>query len=571
MGTLSSFLHVRKTRFFNQISFKEKITLKVLGIGLTAISFNTEVHAGNWPSTTLNTPNNTTGDAGNNDVVPSPNRLIVGDSFANSSASITKTNPLNQGFLTVNGGATLGGFGKFNYDLVTFQDQSTFELGVAADSVFSVTPRVSDGALALFGNVRLIVNAEPGTYGTGTTFFIGNIDANSPGTFSPTSTNGLVEIVGFSNLATTGLTVTVRDASTTIPVNIPTADVGSLATNIGQHGLDRAAIGDVDDFMPQLTFRPASTRNPLKSRTSFSKAMAIMSQQQKPFIIEKNHQRFWVTPYYIQGKTNLQVNGDSKDYNEGIMSGYQRSFWKDTATFGGTVGLGMGQQYTPTAFGMDNRVNSKFLFLGAYHSLKFLESGRYDFNITGGLGRHDALRNGNPAPNVFYQANGDFSSKSVSANLLGSWLFKLPYNYSFRPSVGFTMGYSALAGYTENNAGTFNQVYGRKVTRSREPYAGVGLRKRWDTKDYVFKLTGILEHGYEFGDDRTNSRVSLQTNTTSGFDVSNRGYGRHANYLTVYGSALDTKINLKFYLTYAGTLKRFRTIHAISLKTEYRW
>lgn len=49
MGTLPSFLHVRKMRFSNQISFKEKITLKVLGIGLTAISFNTEVHAGNWP------------------------------------------------------------------------------------------------------------------------------------------------------------------------------------------------------------------------------------------------------------------------------------------------------------------------------------------------------------------------------------------------------------------------------------------------------------------------------------------------------------------------------------------
>jgi hypothetical protein len=570
MGTLSSFLHVRAPRFLNQISFKEKITLKVLGIGLTAISFNTEVHALDYGTQTINSSPNVSGDVGNADIVSGGNTLTVGSSSAFSSAAITQNAP--GGSLTIQNNATLDGFGHFNYDTTVFEPSSTFILGIYAGDP-------NPGANFRFNNVQinslasisptLFVYAEPGTYGTATTFALGSF---VEGTFGPLQTNGLVEIVNVDyNYSGQGLAVTVRDASTTIPVNIPTADVGSLATNIGQHGLDRAAIGDVDDFMPQLTFRPASTRNPLKSRTSFSKAMAIMSQQQKPFIIEKNHQRFWVTPYYIQGKTNLQVNGDSKDYNEGIMSGYQRSFWKDTATFGGTVGLGMGQQYTPTAFGMDNRVNSKFLFLGAYHSLKFLESGRYDFNITGGLGRHDALRNGNPAPNVFYQANGDFSSKSLSANLLGSWLFKLPYNYSFRPSVGFTMGYNALAGYTENNAGTFNQVYGRKVTRSREPYVGVGLRKRWDTKDYVFKLTGILEHGYEFGDDRTNSRVSLQTNTTSGFEVNNRGYGRHANYLTVYGSALDTKINLKFYLTYAGTLKRFRTVHAISLKTEYRW
>jgi hypothetical protein len=333
---------------------------------------------------------------------------------------------------------------------------------------------------------------------------------------------------------------------------------------------------DFDSLYNHDKLTPLKNTQSIPTTTSFeSAATPCLRNTLQDFPKDNNvmmssgRSRIWITPYYTKGNTASYAGQPAvRDHYEGTLIGVERRSLNNKWTVGFLTGAGIGNA-SFTQFVNTNRRDEN-TFFGLYHSLKFLEHARYDLNLNTAFNNHKTQRSGSINANTSYLAFANYNSRTLSASLETSYQFKLQGNSSFRPNLGFTYAENQQNAYQEWNAGVNNLTVGRIRNHTQEIYGGLGFRHSWKVKQFEYKLTGMWEHGCRLTNQATPS-VYTVSGPKQGFVIINQATDRQTNYFTVYGSALNTSNNIKFAAGYKAAVQKHRTVHAFTLKAEYRF
>lgn len=507
--------------------------------------------------------------------------MIIGQSSANLAASWGSSTTPSQA-LTVNNGAMAGGFGTFYTTSATFHNGSTWLVGI--------TPTGQSGHLTIAGPLtlnagsNLLIQPTQGTYTTGTSYTLATATGgvtNSGINVAIDPSAGLQGLYELGNIIYGTNSVTLTITNTT---NLPTSPSFELNDNIisvlGQ--LNESSFSpknSEDDFIAHFNFL---TLAPLKDRQlsvnhHFSQnqqdiATSLLQAAVKkgPVVVATNQYRLWAAPYYAHGNTDAYKDQPSvRDHHEGFIIGAEKRSLKRKWTIGFMSGFGLGNNTFPQT--VNTNTADKDMFFGVYHSLGFFNHARYDIVVNSIFSHHQGQRSGKINAQNSYLALSTYNSHTLSANLETSYQFKLKYNSSIRPSLGFTLARNVRDRYQERNAGLNNRTFAKQTTSTQEVYGGIGLRRQWIKGNYDIKMTALWEHGYELGSDITQQTLYTVNGPKNGYLITQVGQGRHTNYLTAYSSVLNTKTHLKFLVGYSGSIQKHRTVHSLTLKAEYRF
>ena len=483
--------------------------------------------------------------------------------------------------LTVQPGATAGGYGTLNFDRVDFQPGSTFYAGMSSPTQSGLLT-TQDLTVA---NSNLQVNSRYAAFYT-----IARYAGTLTGTFAQIQPLGLTEIrsISYGSGSNDAIIIETAQANTLPDSTTPVDAISETVLDIGSLKA-RSAVEDENTFR---FFPLAAQMRMSRSLTSTSRMRQEQSlprrgdttvdmtdtvfhalSQNGPLIAEHNKTWTWIAPYYTQGRSKGNNTPNAgKDHQQGAVLGFENQFSNQKMTLGMTSSFGTGQQSAFSNFSQKTIIKNKSYSFGFYHALNFLTGGRYDVIVNGIVMQNHSERYGNPLPGVSYKAESDFKTKTLAGNMLASWKFVLINDFSLRPGAGISLNATKRGSHTERNAGIYAQTYGVKKTHSTEPYAGLGIRKKWSDGAYDYKITGIIEQGYELGYNDTKTHVSTQSGPVpQEYVLESRGPGRSATYLTVYGSVFNKNNNLKISLSYLGTSKRYRQSHSLSLKLALKW
>ena len=511
-------------------------------------------------------------------VTVSAGTLQVGNQF-----DTTSTLGSGAGTLSVASGATAGGCGTMHFDNATFSPGSTFSVGVVLGSTTS-------GKIVTNNNLNL----------TDATINVTHSGTGAPGAYTIAQCGS---VTGFNaaNVVANGLTEVpyANESNGTI-----TMEVQRAAVNTGEAPASDAIMGTVTEIAQAQTNmisqevykeafrfqRQGFAMSGSVGRGKFNggrigamaggggsaPAMDSILQalaKKGPVVADNKNYRLWASPYYMQGVSGRERN-KSRDYHEGVIVGFENRPHNKSWTLGVTASGGLGKQILPSNLAQKTKIHSKIASLGFYHTLGFLENGSYSLVVNGILGEHTSERWGNPTPGFFYRANAKYRTKSLTGNFMTAWKFIVRDDFSIRPNLGMSMDINKRPGYTEKSdprAARYAQTYAPQTTRSRETYGGIGLRKKWKTDQYEFKLTGVYEEGYSLGDDMSLVKVSTPSGPREGTLIVSEGNGRRSQYITAYASLQGLSSDWKFMIGYNGTLQKRRTSHAISLRVECRF
>jgi len=506
---------------------------------------------------------------GNNSAFSSPID-ISGGTLTLGSASGSATLGNGTGLLTVGTGATLSGYGTFNFNNATFQNGSTYR----AD----LTPPASSGVINATQltisttNTILEVNASaPLT--AGHTYTIATYGTLT-GTFASVVPIGITEIENVAYGSGTNSAITVTARTTTGVSDVSHMSLNTVVSQMAT--LSKTPENFVRDFsfrMPLSSVTPSkykATPGSSSGGSSYESVIRAISQQ-GPQVISGKKTRLWLMPYYMQGKTKTSEERATQDSNEGLILGGEYREKNYRYNLGFMLSAGWGKKDSPSVLPQDNSIKSSSWSIGAYTSKAFLSQGEIGAIINISSMKHESERLGNPLPGITYVAHAHYRSYSYYGDLKGSWLMDLEKGWTFRPNIGFTLTDTYRTAFKEKGAGLYNQQYQKKKESFREPYAGLGLRRKWRTHNKDLKITGIYEAGYNVADDGTLTRFSTESNLREIYTLKNPGTGRLTHYLTLTASCLNTKQNLKLILGYGATLQKSRTAHALSLKVEKRF
>ncbi len=515
--------------------------------------------------------------------------LLVGDSTHGTSTFSTTGN------ITVSSGATLGGYGVTQGANVTLSSGSTYEVGLSGNSTSGEI--MASGNLIVTGST-LAVETDGTVPASGGTYTIASYGGNLTGNFAAIQPIGFAEVLGINYGSGVGGVITL---TATAPANLATLsdpsggindNMTNLTSSLPLSGAWTSDPGSAFNFnklsfnsrgktTPHNRFQATGvthlTHQSIASSSKDTKESVLQALAENgPIVSENREHGFWISPYYIQGNTrNINTRVHSKDRFEGAAMGLERRSLAGRWVVGITASAGLGQQRLPGSTSFNTKVSSNTTSLGVYHSKEFLSNGRYDLNVNGFYTRLHSKRYGSPTPGSLYLAKGSLNSSALMGNFLTSWVFPMKNGFSVRPSVGVSGGFISRSGFSETNAGIYNQRYARRNTHSLEPYAGIGLRRKWTTSNgaYEWKITGIVEQGYETGTSNNGGtgNVSLTSGLAQTMSVPTRGFGRAATYFTLYASVFNVDKKFKTLLGVTSTLQRYHTSNAVVARFEWHW
>lgn len=276
--------------------------------------------------------------------------------------------------------------------------------------------------------------------------------------------------------------------------------------------------------------------------------------------------RIYLEPFFNRGKTQkIKEASAISDKNLGVLLGTQFASYEN-CIFGVFAGMSQGDAHnTPER---RNKLKQTYHFLSAYHWQSFNNGFRYDLLVQ----RKPYKQYINRLTPTQQIAKGKRKADVWHFNVEGSYRIPLNDRISIRPNFGLSASDETDKAYDESEAGNENLHYFKSKTKSREVYAGIGIRDQrkeiHGADHYVYKLTAVYEIGHELaykGQEITQQVIS-SGKTSIGKIPST---GNIAHYFTFYGSVQYN--DLKFLGNYVYTLKHYRQKHLFSFKTEWRF
>lgn len=325
---------------------------------------------------------------------------------------------------------------------------------------------------------------------------------------------------------------------------------------------------------PHKLIRPSAYQFIQKKNASgneMHQLVAKMTENGPANIVNTDQSRVWLESYYDLGRTKSmqtiagRISG-YKDKNFGSMLGAQIGSKEKGWIVGMLVGLSSGKGVLNND--SRNRWNLKHKFVSLFHRMNFASG--FEYNIIGQRRKYDQnISRLTPRQQI---AKGPLKAKSWYLNGEVSYKIPLTNQVSIRPNLGLSAMNEKSKAFDETEAGDENLHWGATNIKSREVYAGMGVRNEWqektDTNVRVYKLTASYEMGRELTYRGTTYPVKIiSTGATSTIKVP--GTGNISNYLTLYGSVQQDQ--LKFVANYTATLKKARVLNHFSLKAEWRF
>ncbi len=471
--------------------------------------------------------------------------------------------------LTVNSGAAFGGYGSSSFDTATFNTGSKYIVGLSPST--AIAGKLNANTININAGTELQVETVSPT-SDGKKYIIASYN-NLNGTFDTVTPIGIVEItdVDYGNANNKNISLQTRGTSVLADItsSIPIADVVFALPKREKTSSDE--ISFIQRAPTLANYNLGQTKFSGKIENEKEKMLMKSLTQSGLKVMDRDTQRVWIIPYYVHTRSdNLNAKASYTD-NEGLIFGYEKRDNKAGSALGVTTSFGLGQNESPsTLISQNNKITSKVGAIGAYYTKEINKKIELGAIIHGALNHHESTRYGNPLPGTIYQAKSKYNSKSLSADLRGSWKYVVNDRFSLRPNIGLTLDSTERDKHSEKGAGIYNQTYLKKKIKTYEPYAGMGMRHKWKLGEKEYKITGIYEHGYDFGDNDTIIKLTTPLASTV-YNIDSRGSGRHADYFTVYGSVLNGDNSLKLMLGYVGTLKKYSKSHAVTLKVEKRF
>ena len=220
---------------------------------------------------------------------------------------------------------------------------------------------------------------------------------------------------------------------------------------------------------------------------------------------------------------------------------------------------------------LENKSSSAGFGYGTYGSLEPLDGLRFDgslnslkMNIKGQ--RFDEISS--------LTANSKYGLRTITGDLMTSYLIKLPDDWSVRFNIGNTSNFTTVNPYAETGAGVHNIKCSKAQINTQEIYSGIGFRKALSLDEYLLRFTTTYEIGHQY---HQSGRSQILYSQGSDPLALNRGIYRATHYLNLNASLLDNKSGLKFTTAYSATYspKKGQTGKSIrhmgSLKLEYRF
>lgn len=363
-------------------------------------------------------------------------------------------------------------------------------------------------------------------------------------------------------------TLTLSDASSQVADTVSSMGVGMIVTSI--------ANGGQDGFMPSVS-------DLANMRASFSKALrgntknpweALISAygesaDHKPHIMKfKGNYRIWASPYVVNirnaGSAGAGTAFMERDY--GMLVGVSHFLKRYETGVTGVFGFGLIRQQMDA--NITNKTQGKQVILGLTAARTIRDVWDISSSLYGVGSDKDQYRAGKPTPTTSYLALAQYRTLFLSwQNEMGR-VFRFKNGFSLRPCLGTQVGISKRSAFTEKNAGVYAHSYRAQISRSGEGYAGLGVRKKWESD----KLEGKLTFSYQLGQRSGNGKA--RTTVTSGSQNLSLGStmpGRLTQYINIYGSILNKESNWKIVPGVTFSTQEGQRSLTTSLKVEHRF
>ncbi|MES2252333.1 MAG: hypothetical protein V4482_01440 [Pseudomonadota bacterium] len=352
-----------------------------------------------------------------------------------------------------------------------------------------------------------------------------------------------------------------------VPVVLDLPEITDLVFNDGGSGGDISTAATIDTF--HFNKATSAMGRPSNKKDVIESLITALSKN-GPVSYEKNDTRVWIAPYVNRSRSaRTESTLGNQGWSGGSLIGVEHKNNKgSTGLLTGLMGSRSHTLGDPNTFS-----KTKGMLVGLSNKHNYTENWHHELLIAQVNTFVDAQRYGldSTHKNAPFYALASYKSITNIGNAQLNYIFDLiKAGATCRLNTGLSYQGTKTGKITEYNAGTNGISLSESSAESIQFYNGIGFRKDWKVDNAAIRSTFVYEYGYaafQKGSPMKGITQSLSPTTFS----SPPGPRQNKHYIQFSTSYKEHDSNLKFSLSYSGTLYKNVKSHTVMFKIDRKF